>query len=150
MMKEGDLPYWDQSAFQDAIKSESDVVIIQLGTNDAKTYQWDEEAFARDYYDMLNVFSGSKVYVSIPPPLYEDGVYSMDQQVINERFPELIREIAANSSVVTGIVDIFTVMGGADLANYELFCDLQSCDKCHPTDLGYARMATVMYKAVFM
>ena len=49
MKKDGDLPYWEQSAYDDALSSNPDYVVIQLGTNDAKTYQWDEDKYLEDY-----------------------------------------------------------------------------------------------------
>mmetsp|Transcript_27611 Transcript_27611/g.55196 ORF Transcript_27611/g.55196 Transcript_27611/m.55196 type:complete len:224 (-) Transcript_27611:29-700(-) len=155
MMKEGDKPYWKEPEFDEAMASEADVVLIQLGTNDAKSYQWNEEAYVSAYAEMINGFvtqaSGSpKIYISIPPPLYTDGVYEMDQEIINERLPVLLPAIAASNTNVTGVVDVFSAMGGADLSKYELFCNLQSCDECHPNDMGYSLMASVFYKAVFL
>ena len=38
MMKNGDFPYWNEQAYQDALNSEADVVIMMLGTNDSKIY----------------------------------------------------------------------------------------------------------------
>ena len=40
MMKNGDYPYWNETAYQDALNSEADIMILMLGTNDAKTFQW--------------------------------------------------------------------------------------------------------------
>ena len=34
MMKTGDFPYWNEQAYQDALNSEADIVIMMLGTND--------------------------------------------------------------------------------------------------------------------
>lgn len=42
---QGDYSYWDRGEWQTALKSEADIVVIQLGTNDAKTYQWNETAY---------------------------------------------------------------------------------------------------------
>src|SRR5689334_724667 len=36
LLKKGDYPYWKENAYQDALKSAPDVVIIMLGTNDTK------------------------------------------------------------------------------------------------------------------
>ena len=38
MMKHGDYPYWNEQAYQDALNSEADIVIMMLGTNDSKIY----------------------------------------------------------------------------------------------------------------
>lgn len=45
-----------------------------FGTNDSKTYQWNQEAFVADYKDMVASFealeSSPEIYIMIPPPLY--------------------------------------------------------------------------------
>ena len=47
-----------------------------------------------DYRDMIKSFvdldSKPQVYVMVPPPLYLDNAYQMNQQVINEVFPQLV------------------------------------------------------------
>ena len=40
MMKNSDWPYWNEQAYQDALNSEADIIILMLGTNDAKSSQW--------------------------------------------------------------------------------------------------------------
>jgi len=54
------------------------VVIIQLGTNDAKEWNWNEENFVNDYTDLINEYkklpSNPSIFISIPPPLYHKGV----------------------------------------------------------------------------
>jgi hypothetical protein len=39
-------------------------------------------------------------------------------------------------------------MGGKDLDSFMLFCDAQSCDNCHPNNMGYAYMAANVYKSL--
>mmetsp|Transcript_23649 Transcript_23649/g.49260 ORF Transcript_23649/g.49260 Transcript_23649/m.49260 type:complete len:228 (+) Transcript_23649:263-946(+) len=157
MKKDGDLPYWEQSAYDDALSSNPDYVVIQLGTNDAKTYQWDEDKYLEDYQAMIDSFAslGHKpaIYISIPSPLYEDDVYSMNQTVINTDLPSILTDLAKKNmddGKVTGLVNVFEQLGGASLEHYEYFCDLQSCDSCHPSDAGYTVLATAVYKALFM
>lgn len=41
MLKRGDLPYWNQTELLLALNSSPDVVIIMLGTNDAKPQNFD-------------------------------------------------------------------------------------------------------------
>ena len=81
MLKSGDHPYWNEPQFQTAKNSNADVVVLMLGTNDAKTFNWNETAFKADYLDMINVFknmtSKPDIHLMIPPPLYKEGVYSM-------------------------------------------------------------------------
>ena len=40
MMKNGDYPYWNEQVYQDALNSKADYLVLMLGTNDAKTFQY--------------------------------------------------------------------------------------------------------------
>merc|ERR1719183_1637137 len=97
MMKNGDYPYWKEKAYQTALNSHPDAVVLMLGTNDAKTYQWDVEQFKKDYLEMGNIFknldSKPDLHIMIPPPLYKDNAYRMNQTVINDVFPKLIPQL---------------------------------------------------------
>ncbi|GMH68940.1 hypothetical protein TrST_g3189 [Triparma strigata] len=155
VMKSGDSPYWSTDAYQEALDSDADVYVIQLGTNDAKYYQWDEEKYVDDYNAMIESFSALRdpspdIWLSIPPPLYLDNIYEMNQTAINEALPILVPFIASENDYVTGVIDVFSALGGADLSKYEFFCNEQSCDQCHPNDQGYSVMAATVYKALFM
>ena len=82
MMKNGDYPYWNEPQYQQALNSEADVVVLMLGTNDAKTYQWDVQEYMKDFKEMANIFLGldskPELHIMVPPPLYQDGIYSMN------------------------------------------------------------------------
>ena len=81
MMKDGDYPYWNEPQYKTAMSSEANTVILMLGTNDAKTYQWNEAKYKADFIEMatgfINMDSKPRLYVMVPPPLYKDGSYSM-------------------------------------------------------------------------
>ena len=98
MMKSGDHPYWDEDAYQQALAFEPDIVLIMLGSNDSKRFQWDEEAYMADYAEFIGTFkaldSNPDVYLLLPTPVYIDGTYAMDQYIVNERFPEIYPIIA--------------------------------------------------------
>jgi hypothetical protein len=52
-----------------------------LGTNDAKTWNWNATAYFNDYLDMstqlIDISSKPKLYLLVPPPLYQEGAYGM-------------------------------------------------------------------------
>jgi lysophospholipase L1-like esterase len=56
MMKTGDNPYWNEEAYQLALSSDADVIFLMLGTNDAKTYQWNQTEYINDYIEMGTSF----------------------------------------------------------------------------------------------
>ena len=82
MMKTGDYPYWNETFYQDALNSEADIIVLMLGTNDAKGYQWNETEYVNDYLEMatnfINMESQPKLYIMIPPPVYYLSPVIMD------------------------------------------------------------------------
>ena len=102
----------------------------------------------------LNMKSSPTLYVMVPPPLYQDDVYSMNQTVINGVLPIILpREVVAPLVASFGAekvkqLSIFDALGGTALERYEAFCDLQNCDQCHPNDAGYGALAMAVFKAL--
>ena len=126
-MKTGDFPYWNETYYQDALNSDADIVIMMFGTNDAKTYQWNQTEYEQDFLEMAtnfkNLDSKPDLFVMIPPPLYINGAVEQ-QKVISQIFPELIPSLAEKLGLRDDkVIDIFSAMGGADYNRYELFCD---------------------------
>ena len=64
------------------------------------------------------------------PRSYKNGVYGMNQTVINKIFPALLPEIA-NELTTHKTLDIFNCMGGVNLTHPELIAD-----GCHPNAAG--------------
>ena len=76
--KRGDHPYkdWPEHFYEHAIESAPDVVIIMLGTNDAKDFVWKREDYISEYQAFIQTFkqlaSDPWIYVMIPPPLFDN------------------------------------------------------------------------------
>ena len=92
-------------------------------------------------------------------------VYGMNQTVINSVFPTLVPAINAANKMAKSSIDVFTALGGVkdwasayppkgciktstSVAKCPLFCDMQSCDQCHPDNNGYTAMAATMKKGI--
>lgn len=135
--------YTDLGAFEESLNFFPELVVLGLGTNDAK--EFDERRFIRDYKRIINTYcnisTNPQVWVFTPPPLYKDKVLRMSQSVINEIFPTLIPRIV-QETCANGI-DIFSTMGGAQLQHPELIDDY-----CHPNDAGYQLMAKTISQAI--
>ena len=87
----------------------------------------------------------------------------MNQTVINSIYPTIVPMIAkANGDLPT--VDVYAGMGGTPTWAVDFpdscvldspwsycadFCDEQSCDQCHPNDVGYALLANIVHDSVF-
>eukprot|EP00966_Prymnesium_polylepis_P242130 5599508-Prymnesium_polylepis.1 len=93
----GDSPFWQRPQYQGLTSGKWDIVIIMLGTNDAKDAgnggpaNWPHDCtgadalscpFAKDYTSMIDLVktlgttaAGPDVYVMIPPPLMQERAY---------------------------------------------------------------------------
>ena len=68
----GDHPYMKEQMFQDALKYNPDIVVIKLGTNDSKSFNWKYKAdLPKDMQTMVSAFkaipSKPKIYLCYPP-----------------------------------------------------------------------------------
>ena len=83
--------------------SKADIVILMLGTNDAKTVNWNKTAYVEDYLEMANNFlnlpSKPNLHLMISPPLYKEMQYGINHTVVNEILPNLIPIIARTLSL---------------------------------------------------
>ena len=79
MLKKGDNPYWRTGPLKQALASKPAIVVLMLGTNDAKYHNWGplHAEFPVDYKSMIDAFKNvstkPKIYLMVPPPLYQDG-----------------------------------------------------------------------------
>jgi len=170
MLKHGDNPYWRSPGYPAALASNATILILMLGTNDAKYGNWGHlsDEFPGDYADMIASFaamaSKPRIYLMVPPPLYRDGTYGMNQTVINTVFPAwhgpaAVRVLAAAAGLVTPI-DLYSlfqahcpVTGGTPghpNNTTDVPCDWIArggTDACHPNDVGYGKIAEAV-KAV--
>jgi hypothetical protein len=77
-VRTGDMPYIERKSYKDALNSEPDVVVLQLGTNDSKAKNWNLQQYIADYIDMVTTFmklkSRPEIFIMIPPPLYIEGI----------------------------------------------------------------------------
>lgn len=207
----GDSPYWKRNSFKTLSENKWDIVVIMLGTNDAKdacgqpaSYckanvngsccnwphsgqtNWTQDCsnmdcpFVTDYNAMVSLVktlgttaAGPVIYTAIPPPLMTGGSpgsptkpYGMNQTIINDFFPALIPKINAANKLPHPTIDVFSALGGsanlecgfgaqksfAQLCDHKCVasahdpacifqCDAQSCDPCHPNDVGYTALA---------
>jgi len=153
MLSTGDLPYQKQSEYTAATSfvsgagaSAAVAVVIVLGTNDAKAYNWMSGTstraaqFQTDAAAMVDHFSQlathPTVYLGIPPRAYTNS-FGIDGTILREQIEPVLRDVAAAKGIATIDLDAAT-------ANHpELFSD-----GIHPTDAGYMLVAMVVHDAL--
>ena len=159
MQKTGDSPYWKRPQYPAVMKSNADIIVIMLGTNDAKDTgnhgpaNWENDGhtgvvpFTNSFHSMIDEFkafaSKPVIYSAIPPPLYKDSVYGMNQTVINDVFPVLIPHINAINQLPHAAIDVFDALGGAALKHPGW-----TADGCHPNDVGYTHLAAAVMAGI--
>lgn len=141
LLKKGDLPYWNEKAYQKALAFKPDVVIIMLGTNDTKPQNWKHEAeFVADYTGLVNSFltleSKPRVFVCRPCPVPEPGNFGINETNVKE---EILRIDRLAVEMKLGTIDMH-----AALADKPQFLP----DRVHPNTEGAAEMAKAAFTAL--
>ena len=141
LLKKGDIPYWKEKAYQDALALSPDVVIIMLGTNDTKPQNWAHEAeFVADYTELVKSFealaSKPSIYVCRPCPVIGDGNFGIVEKN-NKEWIKRIDKVAKELNV--DVIDMHKALEGKD----ELLPD-----RVHPNVEGAGEMAKAAYKAL--
>ncbi len=149
----GDCSYWSTDTWQKAMQSSPDIVTIMLGTNDAKTFNWEGQQqnigdyYALDYVDMISqlrtLSPQPEIFVMIPPPLYSPYPFEMNATIINTIYPTLIRDLASVMRVE--VIDIFSQFKAVNQASPDT---VLTCDGCHPTTDGVYLIADTVKAAI--
>merc|ERR1712216_186925 len=78
------------------------IIVATFGSNDAKESNWDEEAFEKDYVDLCLEFYERNprplIWLVTPPPLFEDGAYEMQQDIVNQELPKAVARVAEKAT----------------------------------------------------
>ena len=143
LLSTGDFPYMNETAWQDALAFEPDVVVVKLGTNDTKEYNWTgKKAFAKDLEKMVKALqalpSSPKIYLCTPIPAFKPGWTIQESVIRDEVIPTL--EKAVRKYGLAGLIDLHTVFEGQDRLILE--------DGIHPNDAGARKIAETVAKTV--
>ncbi|EJK45176.1 hypothetical protein THAOC_36222 [Thalassiosira oceanica] len=158
-------PYRRTDEYRSLLASSPNVVIVMLGTNDARPLYWDElgerdtgfegnpsQEFRHGYLELIRELrgldSGPEVLVTTPPPIYPEKAAEKRREDLARRRDNLvgqviplIREVAAEAEGAT-LVDVHGHMsasgGSADLTH----------DGVHYNGAGYRKMCGVFEAAL--
>jgi lysophospholipase L1-like esterase len=98
LLKNGDSPYWQRGSFPASKSAAPDVVIIMLGTNDSKPWNWKfKDQFTSDYAALANYYAGMvshpQIYAVLPPPVPGTGNYGINEANVDQEIP-MIEKVA--------------------------------------------------------
>jgi lysophospholipase L1-like esterase len=147
MLRQGDLPYWNQALFQSGAAFSPNIVVLMLGTNDSKPRNWKHKAeFEGDTLAMIEHFSSlwtkPKVYLCLPttvfPELYPKiSTTPSDQQIDSLVLESEIKPILRRASLQANVplIDIGLAMAGKSV---------EFPDGIHPNGKGNEEIAKVV------
>jgi acyl-CoA thioesterase-1 len=141
LLKKGDFPYWLEEKYKEVLAWNPDIVIIKLGTNDAKPQNWIyADDFESDYKEFIRSFkklSGKKkIYICLPVPVFKELAGISDGTVKEEVIPK-IKAVGKSESV--HIIDLYSAFKNKG--------DLLP-DGVHPNSAGATVIAEEVYGAI--
>ena len=131
---EGDFPYWKVGYLKRLEKAQPELMLLMLGTNDAKPFNWDEGRYAREYEELVRELRDKpwphRLVLMAPPkafPEEQSGVIPFD--IKNEPIRDSIRPL------------VFSLGEKYDLQVIDLYALTEEHpeyfgDGVHPNELG--------------
>ena len=141
MLNKGDHPYMNEPAYKNALAFNPNIVVIKLGTNDSKSFNWKYKAdFMKDAQTMIDAFKGlpsqPKIYLCYPSKAYLTGD-GINDDIISKEIIPMIKKLAKKNDL--SVIDLHTAMDGMP----ELFPD-----RIHPNEKGAQVMAKAVYQSI--
>jgi len=159
MIQTGNAPYWNTPQYTNGLNSSPDIVIIMLGSNDSKPYNWIYQTnYTPDYEQLINEYrnlpSHPRIYLNTLLTAYSDGNYDIIAPIVNGQLCPIIRQIAFDEGLA--IIDVNTAtenmpqnfpdnihpdIAGAKVVAQTVFNGLMSSGETAPmTDLALNRL----------
>jgi acetyl esterase/lipase len=158
MLRQGDHPYMQEQAWRDAQAFRPDIVVIKLGTNDSKDYNWNahKQDFESDMQAMIDTLkpyvpvlnkngkptkkavraAKPAIFLCTPVKAFRDKWGITDSVIVNEVIPAIRRVAQKNSLQVIDLHPVITDQ--VDMTN----------DMIHPNEKGAAKMAQTIAEAI--
>ena len=140
---DAETPYVWKRVYRESLEWEPDIVILMLGTNDTKPWNWNPEVFRRDYARIVDSYlalpSHPKVVLVAPIRIFR--VINMPILVLN---PDVLEEGVRPAIRETGEEKGLPVV---DL--YSLFDSARYCrDGIHPQRHGARMLAETLFREI--
>ena len=134
-------PYIYTTAFLKAEVFLPDIVVIMLGTNDARADNYQSiDNFVTDYEQLVRVVqalkSNPKIYLVKPPPIFHNNLNLSNANLLEGVIPG-IEQVANDLDLPT--IDVYTAL--VDHSNYFM-------DGVHPNNNGASVIASIIYNAI--
>ena len=142
-LKIADHPYTAEKLYRQSLAFQPNLVLLMLGTNDTKAVNWNAEAFALDFGELIDSYleleSRPQVFLLLPPPVFPfcgKVRWDIRSEVLENEVLPICRRVAEGKGVP--VIDIHA----AFVAKKELFVD-----GCHPNAKGASLIAEKTHAA---
>ena len=134
-------PYYFENTFKKARNFLPDIVVIMLGTNDARTNVYGSiDRFVLDYEKLVSKIqileSNPKIFLVKPPPILNNTLNLSNADLLEGVMPR-IEQVAKDLNLTT--IDVYT-----PLANHPEYFP----DGIHPNNEGANLIASIVYEAI--
>lgn len=143
-IKTADKPFVREKLYRQSLDFRPDIAIILLGTNDSKEKNWNKEKYINDYSEIIDSYlrldSAPKVYMLIPPPVFEKRkkeLYGLRKNIIDNEIYQSAIQIAQEKQIT--YIDL-----------HEIFKDKKHlfADGVHPNAKGCDLLAQEVYNVI--
>ncbi|OIP82439.1 MAG: hypothetical protein AUK44_07775 [Porphyromonadaceae bacterium CG2_30_38_12] len=141
LLRKGNKPYWKLSALTDAMAFNPNIVVIKLGTNDSKPFNWKyKDEFEPNYLSMIDTLQAlparPKIILCLPSKAYGNNWGISDSIICSDIIP-MVKKIAKQRKLK--VINLYKTMSN----HAEMFPD-----KIHPNQQGAMRIAKRVAKEV--
>ena len=141
--KNGDFPYVKRKIYRDSLDFNPDIVILMLGSNDSKSFNWNNEEFKNDLDEIINSYknlkSDIKIILMSPIPCYLFGnieMYSIRDSVIKQEIRPICLMLGKENNI--DYIDLYLC--------FENRKDLYAIDNVHLNKNGNQLIAETVYE----
>ena len=146
LLNETNTPYRAMDFFEESKQALPDIVLIMLGTNDSKAFNWNAGEYEKQLEEFVNIYkelpSGPEVYLMTCCAAFgtQEGdvvAFHVNKSVIADEVNPIIRRVAEKCQVP--VIDIYEVT--KDHSEYFV-------DGVHPNAEGNEVIAQAVYEAL--
>ena len=110
------LPYIESEEYKKSLQSSPDIVVLMLGTNDSKSYNWDSEAYEDGLKELVLSYqkldSKPTVYLMRSPYCYSlDGTdvaeYDIQPAIVSMELGDIVYKVAEETGAV--FIDLYEI-----------------------------------------